>query len=70
MIFGMTSSFLGDLILSFVLLRFILWSEASNWATGAFIGFICWLGFIAAPNFPQSIYEGRPFKLFATNAGY
>jgi len=70
MVVGMISSFLGDLILSFILLHFILWSEASSWAAGAFIGFICWLGFIAAPNFPQGIYEGRPFKLFAINAGY
>jgi hypothetical protein len=34
------------------------------------VGFICWLGLIAAPMFPQGIYEGRPFKLFAINAGY
>jgi hypothetical protein len=37
---------------------------------GAFIGCIVWLGFFAAPNFPQGIYERRPFKLFAINNGY
>jgi hypothetical protein len=67
---GMVSSFIGDLILSFVLLHFILWANAATWATGAFIGFISWLGFIAAPAFPQGIYERRPFKLFAINTGY
>jgi hypothetical protein len=70
MIFGMVASLIGSLILSFVLLHFILWSAASTWATGAFVGFISWLGFIAAPSFAQGIYEGRPFKLFAINAGY
>jgi hypothetical protein len=34
------------------------------------IGFILWLGFIAAPLAASYIYEGRPFKLFAINTGY
>ena len=38
--------------------------------TGAFVGLICWLGFFAATQFPQGIYENRPLKLFAINAGY
>jgi hypothetical protein len=70
MVFGMVSSLIASLILSFVLLHFILWSNASTWATGAFVGLISWLGFIAAPSFAQGIYEGRPFKLFAINTGY
>ena len=70
MVFGMISSFVGSLILSFVLLHTILWSGAATYAAGAFIGFLNWLGFIAAPNFAQSIYEGRPTKLFLINTGY
>lgn len=70
MVVGMVSSLIVSLILSFVLLHFILWSQSSSWASGAFIGFISWLGFIAAPSFAQGIYEGRPFKLFAINTGY
>ena len=67
---GMVSSFIGDLILSFVLLHFILWAHATTWAMGACIGFLGWLGFVAAPALPQGIYENRPFKLFAINTGY
>src|SRR5271170_7520687 len=67
---GMIASFIGDLLVAFVLLHFILWSEAATFATGAFIGFICWLGFFAATQLPQGIYERRPFKLFAINSGY
>lgn len=70
MIFGMISSLIGDLILSFALAHLVLWSGAERFAGGAFIGFIVWLGFFAAPNFAQGIYEGRPFKLFAINNGY
>jgi hypothetical protein len=67
---GMISSFIGDLLLSLVLAHIVLWSGADSFAWGAFIGFLAWLGFIAAPAFPQGIYEGRPFKLFAINSGY
>jgi hypothetical protein len=70
MIAGMISSFIGDLILSLMLAHFVTWSGAVNPGAGAFIGFIVWLGFFVAPNFPQGIYEGRPFKLFAINNGY
>jgi hypothetical protein len=70
MIVGMISSFIGDLILSLVLAHIVLWSGASTCGWGVFIGFLVWLGFFAAPNFPQGIYEGRPFKLFAINMGY
>ncbi len=67
---GMIASFLGDLLIALVLLHVILWSGASNYPTGAFIGFLCWLGFFAATEFPQGIYEGRPVRLFAINTGY
>jgi hypothetical protein len=67
---GMISSFVGGLILSFMLAHVVLWSGATTIGSGAFIGFICWLGFIAAPLFSETIYEQRPWKLFAINTGY
>jgi len=67
---GMIASFVGDFILAFVLDHLILWSNAGSVHGGAFIGFLAWVGFFAAPNFPQGIYENRPFKLFAINNGY
>jgi Protein of unknown function (DUF1761) len=70
MIVGMIMSLIGSLVLSFVLLHVILWSGAGTWGTGALVGFILWLGFIASPTAAQNIYEGRPFRLFAINTGY
>ena len=67
---GMISSFIGDLILAFVLAHITHWAHATTYGRGAFIGFLVWFGFFAAPNFPQGIYENRPFKLFAINNGY
>jgi hypothetical protein len=69
-ILAMFSSFIGGLILSFVLAHVVLWSGATTPVFGALIGFICWLGFIAVPLFAETLYEGRPFKLLAINAGY
>ena len=68
--FGMVSSLVGDLLVAFALLHFVLWSGAASYGEGAFVGFLSWLGFFAATQFPQGIYEGRPFKLFAINGGY
>lgn len=67
---GMISSFIGGLILSFILAHVVIWSGSTTIGCGAFIGFICWLGFIAAPLFAETIYEQRSFKLLAINLGY
>lgn len=67
---GMITSFFGGLILSFILAHMILWSGASTPCTGAFVGSICWLGFIVMPLLAETIYENRPFKLLAINTGY
>jgi hypothetical protein len=67
---GMIASFVGDFILAFALDHLIVWANAGSVHGGVFIGFLTWLGFFAAPNFPQGIYENRPFKLFAINNGY
>jgi len=66
---GMVASLIGDLLVAFALLHVILWSGASTYAAGAFDGFLCWVGFVAAIQLPQGIYEGRP-KLFFINGGY
>jgi hypothetical protein len=70
MVGGMIASLIGDVFMSLALAHMVLWSGADTFAMGALIGFIAWLGFFAAPNYPQSIYERRPFKLFAINNGY
>ncbi len=70
LIVGMVASFIGDLVLSFILAHIIIWAHATGFANGCVLGVLAWIGFIAAPNLPQGIYEGRPFKLFAINSGY
>jgi len=67
---GMIASLIGDLILSFVLMHVIAWAGARTVGWGVFIGVLVWVGFFVCPALPQGIYENRPFKLFAINAGY
>jgi len=67
---GMISSFLLDILLALVLAHVVRWSGAVSFGHGAFVGFLMWLGFFAAPALPQGFYEGRPVKLFLINTGY
>lgn len=69
-VLGMVSSLIGDLILAFVMAHFEIWGNATTFGGGALIGFICWLGFVVAVQFPQHIYEGRSRTYFFINAGY
>jgi hypothetical protein len=69
-IFAMACSFVANLILSFALVHLILLVSKPDFISGASIGIICWLGFMAAPLFTQHIFERRPANLFAINAAY
>lgn len=66
--------FVGDLVMSYILARFILHYGTSfggaSFAVGILIGFMAWLGFVAAATVPQRFYERRPWELWAINNGY
>ena len=70
LLLGMTASFFGDLVISFVLANVLVWAHVTGFKRGAVLGVLMWMGFIAAPNLPQGLYEKRPFKLFAINSGF
>jgi hypothetical protein len=68
--FGMITSFIANLILTFVLAHIIMWAGDTAFTQGVWMGALCWLGFMAPPLFTQHIFEKRPAKLFAINAAY
>jgi len=70
LLLGMTASFFGDLVMSFILANIISWAHIAGFSKGSVMGVLIWMGFIAAPNLPQGLYEKRPFNLFAINSGY
>ena len=69
-VWGMIASFIGDLFLAFVFAHIILWRHTVSTFDGIHIAILMWVGFVAAPLYPQSIYEGRPVKYFLINSVY
>lgn len=71
---GMTPAFvvqiIGDLIMAYVLARFIGHYGATDLLGGAFIGFMAWLGFVVTIMVGTIFYEKKPGELIAINAGY
>jgi hypothetical protein len=66
--------FVGDLVMAYILARFIVHYGASSGGVtlgvGILIGFMAWLGFIGAVTVAQRFYERRPWALWAINNGY
>ncbi len=69
-VLGMITSFIGNVVLSFVLVHLVGWLFAETFAGGVAVGFLAWVGLMGPPLITQHIFENRPFKLFAINAGY
>jgi hypothetical protein len=68
--FGMVTSLVANLILSFILAHIIMWAGGKSFPDGVWLGALCWLGFMAPPMFTQHIFEKRRARLFAINAAY
>jgi len=66
--YGIT--FIGALLMSYVLMHFVQASGAMDALWGAKIGFWLWLGFTAATTISSYLFEGKSLKLYAINAGY
>ena len=66
--------FIGSLLISWVLARFIVFTEASYqiWSSviGLRIGFEAWLGFVAPVTVSMVLWEGKPWKRWMIVAGY
>jgi hypothetical protein len=67
---AMASSVVSALLLPFFLAHIVYWSGAETVGAGCFVALVCWLGFVVIPSFAETIYEQRPYPLFAINTGY
>jgi hypothetical protein len=67
---AMVVQIIGDLIMAYVLARFIGHYGATGLVNGAFIGFMAWLGFVVTIMVGSIFYEKRSPELVAINAGY
>lgn len=61
---------IGDLVMAYILARFVIHYGATGLIDGAIIGFMAWLGFVATIMVTSIFYEKKPAELIAINAGY
>ncbi len=64
------ASFVGALVLTYVLGMFMKYTGANTLAGGALIAFWAWLGFIATTSLSAVLYSKKPMKLWMIDAGY
>ncbi len=67
-LYGIT--FVGALLMSYVLMHFVVATHANSILWGVKTAFWLWLGFTAATTISDYLFAGRPLKLYAINAGY
>ncbi len=61
--------FILTLITNFVLARILFYTDTITWTRGLTVAFFVWVGFIAAIEGGAIIWEKKPWKLVAINAG-
>ena len=67
---AMIVQIIGDLIMAYILARFIEHYGVGGIGGGVLIGFMAWLGFVATIMAGSILYEKKPPMLVYINAGY
>ncbi len=67
---AMIVQIVGDLIMAYILARFIGHYGGYSLGSGVLIGFMAWLGFVATIMAGQIFYERKKPELVAIGAGY
>jgi hypothetical protein len=67
---AMLSDLIGSILMALVLAHAVRYAGASTPLTGAMVGALNWLGFIAATTFARVAYEGASLRLFSISSGY
>jgi len=67
-IFGL--SFVGSLVMAYVLAHFAYYAGAKDVNTGLQLGFWVWLGFVVTVMLSDVLYNRKPFKLYVLNISY
>ncbi len=62
--------FIGDVVMAYVLARFVIHYGAATFVDGAVVGFKARLGFVLTVMVGAMFYEKKPGELVAMNAGY
>ncbi len=63
-------TFIGALVMSYVLAIFIFYIHATSFSQGVQVGFWLWVGFVATTSSGSYLFEGRSPKIYIINNGY
>lgn len=63
-------SFLGALVMAYVLVHIVSYTGAATISGGIQAGFWMWLGFVVTTSLGGLLFEKRPAVLFYINSGY
>jgi hypothetical protein len=58
------------IVMAWVLAQFAVYTNASGPAQGLWLGFLSWLGFVAATGLTAHVFSGKRFATFVIDAGY
>ena len=61
-------SFLGILLMNYVLAHFVDYTQATSFFEGILTGFWVWAGFVAPVLLGSIFWEGKPVKLYLINS--
>ena len=60
----------ASFVMSYALARIVRWADADDVLSGALVGSLAWIGFVATTSGINSAFAGRPRSLWAIDAGY
>jgi len=61
---------LGSILMAFVLVHAIKYAGAASIGSGAAVGFLNWLGFVAVTTLSATLHEHRSLRLWLISSGY
>lgn len=63
-------SFVGAIVMAYVLSNFIGFSGATDYTSAGMIGFWAWLGFVGPVQMTDVLFGGKSWNLYFINTGY
>ncbi len=66
---GYLVTFIGSLVMAWVLAMFVDFTNATSISAGAFTGFWVWMGFVATVGLAGVTFGGQPWGLYVLNMG-
>src|SRR5688500_9098219 len=70
MVRALAVDFAGSLVMAVILAHAIRFADAGTVGRALCVGFLGWLGFVAATNISSVTYERRPFALWLIQNGF